>query len=170
MSLASDLLEQAELLSKKEPMRPKQASLRRAVSTAYYSLFHLLLEETSVVVASGNLTVMQPLVARSLEHGVMKAIAKSFASGWGGLPTKLKPRFTNPISADLILVVTTFVQLQQQRHEADYNVEERFLRADTTRLIKDAQAAFDAWKRIRRTNEARQFLLCLLLGKSLDRS
>jgi uncharacterized protein (UPF0332 family) len=42
MALAEDLLEQARHLAKREPKRPKQASLRRAVSAAYYSLFHLL--------------------------------------------------------------------------------------------------------------------------------
>src|ERR1035438_6153633 len=43
MALADDLLEQAHHLAKREPKRPRQASLRRAVSTAYYSLFHLLI-------------------------------------------------------------------------------------------------------------------------------
>lgn len=169
MSLASDLLEQAELLSKKEPMRPKQASLRRAVSTAYYALFHLLLAETSLLIASGSLTKMQPLVARSLDHGTMKTAAKSFGSGWGALSDRLKPRFTNPISPDLTLVANTFVKLQQQRHEADYNVEKRFLKTDTTKLVQDTKDAFAAWNRIRKTNEERQFLICLLLGKSWDR-
>ena len=42
MSLATDLLEQADHLARRERKRPKQASLRRAVSAAYYGLFHLL--------------------------------------------------------------------------------------------------------------------------------
>ena len=41
MSFPNDLLEQARHLANREPKRPKQASLRRAVSTAYYALFHL---------------------------------------------------------------------------------------------------------------------------------
>ena len=112
---------------------------------------------------------MQPLVARSMDHGTMKKTAGQFRSGWGALPENLKSRFANPISSDLILVANAFLNLQQQRHEADYNVEERFLRADTTKLVQDTRAAFIAWNRIRKTNEARQFLICLLLGKSWDR-
>jgi len=46
MSLAEDLLEQADHLARREKKRPKQASLRRAVSAAYYALFHLLISET----------------------------------------------------------------------------------------------------------------------------
>ena len=40
-----DLLAQALSLVHKEPRNPKQASLRRAVSAAYYALFHLLISE-----------------------------------------------------------------------------------------------------------------------------
>jgi hypothetical protein len=44
MPFADDLLEQAYDLANKEPTNPKQASLRRAVSTAYYAQFHLLID------------------------------------------------------------------------------------------------------------------------------
>jgi len=39
MSLHADLLDQAEHLAQLDQRRPKQASLRRAVSSAYYALF-----------------------------------------------------------------------------------------------------------------------------------
>jgi hypothetical protein len=38
-----DLLQQALELVHSKQRKPKQASLRRAVSTAYYALFHLLI-------------------------------------------------------------------------------------------------------------------------------
>jgi len=40
MSLHADLLDQAEQLAQLDPRRPKQANLRRSVSSAYYALFH----------------------------------------------------------------------------------------------------------------------------------
>jgi hypothetical protein len=45
MSFAEDLLEQAHHLAYREATDPKQASLRRAVSTAYYAVFHLMIDE-----------------------------------------------------------------------------------------------------------------------------
>ena len=45
MSFPDDLLEQAYHLANREPESPKQASLRRAISTAYYALFHMLVDE-----------------------------------------------------------------------------------------------------------------------------
>jgi uncharacterized protein (UPF0332 family) len=46
-SFADDLLQQAYHLARKERLNPRQASLRRAVSTAYYALFHLLIDEAT---------------------------------------------------------------------------------------------------------------------------
>jgi hypothetical protein len=46
--LHSDLIEQAQHLAKREPNRPRQASLRRAVSTAYYALFHMLISDAAL--------------------------------------------------------------------------------------------------------------------------
>ncbi len=51
MSLHDDLLEQAKHLANREPRRPKQASLRRAISAAYYALFHLLVDEATKLLA-----------------------------------------------------------------------------------------------------------------------
>jgi len=45
MSLHYDLLEQAQHLANRERKQPRQASLRRAISSAYYALFHLLISE-----------------------------------------------------------------------------------------------------------------------------
>jgi len=47
MGLAEDLLLQADHLATYEGGNPSQASLRRAVSTAYYALFHLLIEDAA---------------------------------------------------------------------------------------------------------------------------
>ena len=45
MNLHNELLRQARHLATKEPRRPLQASLRRAVSAAYYALYHLLVDD-----------------------------------------------------------------------------------------------------------------------------
>ncbi len=47
MALAQDLLEQAQHLAVYEGSNPSQAALRRSISTAYYALFHLLVEDAA---------------------------------------------------------------------------------------------------------------------------
>ena len=44
-----DLFSQAEKLAKLDVKKPKQANLRRAVSSAYYAVFHYLVHEACSV-------------------------------------------------------------------------------------------------------------------------
>src|SRR5208282_4642032 len=68
MPLANDLLEQAYHLAKREPKRPRQASLRRAVSSSYYALFHLLVSEAT---RNWKQAHQRPALGRYFEHGKM---------------------------------------------------------------------------------------------------
>ncbi len=71
MPFPNDLLEQARHLANREPKRPKQASLRRAVSTAYYALFHLLSIETA---KNWKRPAERSTVARMLDHSPMAKV------------------------------------------------------------------------------------------------
>ena len=64
MPLHGDLLEQAEHLARREKQRPKQASLRRAISTAYYALFHLLVDAGTRSVGTRGREPMRRQLAR----------------------------------------------------------------------------------------------------------
>jgi uncharacterized protein (UPF0332 family) len=164
MTLATDLLEQARHLASREKKKPRQASLRRAISTAYYSLFHLLLEAGSrqfVVDVS-----LRRLVSRAFSHGEMQKAAKCFASG-GDLPAHLSSAFSGSIPAEIQRIALAFVDLQQARHDADYNLLERFTRAQVERLIQQAAEAVTDWRTNKGNTAARPavelFLSSLLL-------
>ena len=78
-----DLLEQARQLITQERLRPRQVSLRRGVSAAYYSLFHLLVHEAArALTADGRLRLLLP---RAFQHEEMGAACRTFASH-GPLP------------------------------------------------------------------------------------
>ncbi len=68
MAFAEDLLDQAFLLLNKETKNPKQASLRRAVSTAYYAVFHLFVQEAC---ANWNPPAVRENLARAFSHQTM---------------------------------------------------------------------------------------------------
>lgn len=73
MSLHDDLKKQAWHLATREPKRPRQASLRRAISSAYYALFHLLIEDSGRFLLSGtNRKHMRETLARAFAHADMK--------------------------------------------------------------------------------------------------
>jgi uncharacterized protein (UPF0332 family) len=76
--LSSDLLKQAKDLASQDRNRPKDASVRRAISTAYYSLFHFLLDEASgmLVGTSQKDKPIRHLLSRCFGHGQMLKLVK----------------------------------------------------------------------------------------------
>jgi hypothetical protein len=72
MALPEELLDQAILLSDIDsPGERKQVNLRRAVSAAYYSLFHLLTMEASENWAYER---QRPRFARLFDHGTHEGL------------------------------------------------------------------------------------------------
>jgi hypothetical protein len=157
MSLEDDLLEQAGHLARRDPTRPKQASLRRAISTAYYALFHLLVREATAALVSDP--GLRSLVPRAFDHAEMKRACRPFAAG--DLTAHLK-QITPVVPAELRAVAEAFIDLQQGRHEADYNVATTFRRVDVLGLVQRAEAAFRSWQSVRYQQAATVFLVSLL--------
>src|SRR5580658_243002 len=113
MALAEDLLKQAFLLLNKEPKTPTQASLRRSVSTAYYALFHLLIQEAS---ANWSREDTRDYLARAFQHRTMKE-----ASTRAENATDYDPSVPPQVVAKLRCVARAFRELQFQRHRAYYS-------------------------------------------------
>lgn len=164
MALHDDLLVQAEHLATKEPRRPKQASLRRAVSAAYYALFHLLVDDTVRFIVAGGREPLRRQLARSFEHGLMKEAARAFA-----MATKNPPKnawrllLATPPSPALCDVADTFVDVQQERHAADYDLGRVFVRSAAKATVARVSDGFSRWKAVRGTPEGEAFMLALLV-------
>ncbi len=161
MPFPNDLLEQARHLANREPKRPKQASLRRAVSTAYYAIFHLLSMETA---KNWKRPAERFTVARMLDHTPM---AKACTAQRDELNTYFKTRPTQGHDLDVLkhlhAIANTFVDMLQQRITADYNGAIKWSRTDVLEKIESVEAAFQSWREIRDEHEAQNFLVTLLL-------
>jgi uncharacterized protein (UPF0332 family) len=161
MAFPHDLLEQALHLANREPKRPKQASLRRAVSTAYYALFHLLSIETA---KNWKRKDERQTIARMLGHKPMadacdrkrKELDKYFE-------TKPAAGHVLHVRQHLHLITKTFVDMRQHRETADYNLASSWTRTDVLEKIQGVAAAFESWRAIRNESEAQNFLAMLLL-------
>jgi uncharacterized protein (UPF0332 family) len=156
MAFHDDLLQQARHLIHKESRKPKQASLRRAVSTAYYALFHLLVSES---IANWRRPAIRKTLGRAFEHGVMKSASNRI------LDTSRFP-FTgqnpNTVSA-LRGVAKAFAELQEKRHTADYDNTRFWTKTDALAAVTLAERAFLSWKSIRDERIAQEYLISLLI-------
>lgn len=169
MSYSSDLLAQARHLAGKEPRRPKQASLRRAVSAAYYSLFHLLVSEAASSMLRGReRSGIHPVFRRAFVHRHMRGVAESFKDGT--VPKAWQaPMGGAPVSEDLRDVASAFVDLQEARHEADYDFGRRFIRSEVRDLIEAAERAASSWQNVRGDPEGQVFLTALLINERIPK-
>ncbi|MCY4234705.1 MAG: hypothetical protein OXE74_00040 [Cyanobacteria bacterium MAG CAR2_bin_4] len=81
MSLAAGLLQQAKDLLAQDPRKPRQVNLRRAVSTDYYSLFSLLVEEAAGIMVGGGQgkKLLRGYVIRAFSHRGMADVCRGFA-------------------------------------------------------------------------------------------
>lgn len=166
MALPEDLLRQARFLALKEPRRPQQASLRRAISTAYYSLFHLLSKEGGARVCATNPPSLAAVVQRSLSHSDMKSAARALTQT--NLPRLYLDLMPGGVPRDLVDVAQAFVVLQEERHAADYDTNRRFDRLHALAKVGEAEDAFRKWRAVRASPEAVVFLTLMFFWKSLS--
>ncbi len=162
MSLHADLLTQARQLAVKEPRRPLQASLRRAVSASYYALFHFLVDEATRRMLPGHdRAALRHCLARAFGHGDMRQVAQRFSDN--NVSRKLHPGLNGqPLQPALVGVAGAFVDLQQARHEADYDRARRFTRGEVLDLVSRAEQALADWNRVRGSIQADTYLTGLL--------
>ena len=162
MPLANDLLRQAELLANLDAARPRQANLRRAVSTAYYSLFHLLIADCTQRLSPRHPHKLAARIARAFTHTEMKQVCRAISEGHrSAVLEDLHPAGFSP---ELRLVATTFVRLQDERHRADYDLSATYTRLEALDILVLARNGFAAWSKTRGTEETNVFLAALLFG------
>jgi uncharacterized protein (UPF0332 family) len=142
MAYHDDLIKHAIFLSELNlPDDPKQVDLRRAVSAAYYALFHLLTTEAA---QNWKHQSQRNRFARMFDHGRMKTCSSKVSSR----PLPSDPA-EMPIATDLKRVADSFVALQQARHTADYDNSKVWSRTQVYETIRQAKNAMTSWMVIR---------------------
>jgi hypothetical protein len=149
------LLEQADrLIAPVGGGAPRQADLRRAISTAYYGVFHAVATEAADSF-SGRTQRQSPryaLVYRSIEHGSLRGICEDVIKTT--LPAKyVHHEPSGGFGPDIIALATAVIDLQEKRHAADYDP---LFRASTAEGIVAIQTGRTAVNRLRHANQTRR--------------
>lgn len=159
LALARRLVPPMQLGSPPATPAIADADLRRGVSTAYYSVFHLLIHEAMARIVADP--ALRPLVGRSFDHGKMKQVCKEYAdaSTVAGVLTVNRA----PIAPQLRDIGSAFVHLHQARHDADYNLAATIQHLDADLLVVTAEIAFLDWVACRAEPSTGVFLTELFL-------
>lgn len=157
------LLEQAEILIQPpEAGPPRQANIRRAISSAYYAVFH------SVVTAAADQYIGKTkrqasqygLVYRSVDHRWLRELCENVQKPTP--PTRYRPHVpTNGFGENIVAFAAQLVELQDKRNAADYDPMIKVRTVDAALAIRGARSALG---RFNRASPARKkaFLALLL--------
>ena len=133
--------------------------MRRAVSTAYYALFQLLIEDAAQRWQGSS--EARTGLERAFAHGPMKNTSIRFGGrtwlDWHGNQ--------QPVPSTLQRVASAFVDLQEERHTADYDNSEQWSLTEVQAILNKARSAFQDWQSIRTDPMAGNYLLTKLLNK-----
>lgn len=157
------LLDQADrLIASTGGGTARQVDLRRAISSAYYALFHAVVTEATddFVGRTHRQTPRYMLVYRSVGHKSLRRLCEDIVKE--NLPSRYS-RFApeGGFGPDLQFFANTLVELQDRRHLADYDP---LLRATRSTAVLTVQRSRDALERLRDSNRTlRRALLTLVI-------
>lgn len=170
MSLHEDLLDQASQLSAIDPLRPRQANLRRAVSSAYYALFHFVIARASaeLVGAAFHRRELRHLISRLFDHAEMKSACASF--GGGTLPVAVTRTLGPlPVPEPVRDLAKTFVMAQDFRHQADYDLAGTFSRTEVAQFVKRIRQDMNSFDQMPASDAKSLFLIALMTWDKVKR-
>ena len=156
------LLDQAERLMAPPAGAPRQADLRRAISNAYYGLFHALITEAADDFAGRTQrhTPRYALVYRSVDHRSLRRLCEDVIKAT--LPVKyssFEPR--GGFGTDLVAVATAVVDLQEKRLLADYDPLFRARTSDALLAVATGRAALNRFRSV--SNARRRAFVSLIV-------
>ena len=157
--LPEQLISQAEFLLREATFN--EANIRRAVSSAYYALFHLLIRDA---VVNWKHADQHARLARIFDHKRMKDASIAVLKEIGNLPNQATAGADTEQASRFRLstVAQAFVDLQQARHRADYDIGEPFGSVDAAVDVAQARLAFVTWAEVRDEPLAQRYLYSLL--------
>lgn len=138
------------------PGRPRTVNLRRAISSAYYALFHELVHwagRKAVWEATGRDTERWTL-ARWYQHADLRRVCGWFVAAGRGdrsLPAGVEVLLAGAskpagVPAGLVDVAEAFEELYAARQRADYDHHYEVTRRHALDLVGNAATAIKAWR------------------------
>ena len=144
-----------------------EASLRRAVSTAYYAVFHLLTTSAAQRLAPVQPEGLWSRLCRMFDHASVDDTCRLFSSG--RLRGFGEGFITHPVEAGLTNFAHSFSELRELRMAADYDLSFTPTSIWATAAIELAEQVFQDWESVKNTPNAAVFMMALAFPRLLAR-
>ncbi len=138
-----ELLALARHLVDRNPGAQVEGDLRRAVSTAYYAVFHLLINEAVSRMISD--VSFRPRIGRAFQHGQMKQICLQYMPQKTNDVGEYVTKDRIVLALEIKQIAETFHDLHEAREIADYDCGTTVSHLDAEAHVQRAESAFHAW-------------------------
>lgn len=146
------LLDQADrLIASTGGGTARQVDVRRAISNAYYALFHAVMTEATddLVGRTHRQTPRYMLVYRGVDHRTLRRLCEDIVKqNLPGRYSRFAPE--GGFGPDLQFFAKTLVDLQDSRHLADYDPLSRATRSNAARMVQRARDALQRFRHVSR--------------------
>ena len=113
--------------------------------------------------------LLRGYVIRAFSHRGMASVCRGFAQKNPGQNIR-EVLVDHNIPDDLINMADTFCDLQNERHEADYNFARRYTKEEVMIICGSAKTAHQKWQNIKDDKTTKSFLVALLVQQNLKTS
>lgn len=137
---------------------PHNSHFRRAISTAYYALFHCLAESSANLLAGEDPANRSRRAWRQTYRALNHAAVKNRSN---------RSEFKTEFPQEIQDFAEVFVEIRDKRNRADYDPTEAFSKPDAQHAINDEEEAINNFMSIE-SGERRNFALYLLLPIRAD--
>lgn len=121
---------------------PRQVDIRRAISAAYYGVFHFVLREAAdqFIGVANRGSPLYVLAYRGLNHGGLADLCKEARK------STLKPKVERYVpqgefSKEVKDFCQVFLELKEKRESADYDPSLKFRTGDAALVVESAETA-----------------------------
>lgn len=168
MQHAVELLDHAQRLL--HDPGPGEWGLRRAASAAYYAVFHLLTSEAAMQIASSAGSDVHARLSRGFQHrDILKICQMVTKAAPNTIPQFFLGLVSGPFQPGLKRITTAFQELQELRHQADYDLQTHFGLIESSSAVAYASACFTEWPGAKTDPGTTVFLIALFAGDRLGR-
>jgi len=147
------LLQANQLASRGKTTPPRTVDLRQAVSSAYYALYHCITRQVTLYILPQAQSSERYEFVRHFKHDGILQVCNWILRQNDQTPAQTREcSSTMRTSKELLTIADTFKQLQQQRHQADYDHGAEFTKEEVLGVIQLSTAAIEIIMRLSKVN------------------
>lgn len=159
------LIDQGDHLANRQAVgAPRQADLRRAVSSAYYALFHAVLTGAAdlVVGRARRKSTIYSLVYRAPNHRSVRDIFHQVYRNEGKIISCLND---DVFGEDAVAFASAFIDLYEKRQHSDYDPLYRITASEAGFAVSTGRAALVHWDAIPLEQKEAILISCLFQSR-----